>query len=138
MIRRPPRSTRIDTLFPYTTLFRSVGNGDSFSHALRRAGVSESDTAKVADLVSGIITTGALTPGTRLDTRLGRRATRKVRRPLEALACRPRLDLPLSVNRVAGALTPKKLHIRLDDTPLRLHRLEGPSPTHPPRAGRPH
>src|SRR3546814_14954963 len=24
MIRRPPRSTRIDTLFPYTTLFRSI------------------------------------------------------------------------------------------------------------------
>src|SRR3546814_10648135 len=29
MIRRPPRSTRTDTLFPYTTLFRSV---------IRRAG----------------------------------------------------------------------------------------------------
>src|SRR3546814_1871864 len=30
MIRRPPRSTRTDTLFPYTTLFRSlaVGLGD--------------------------------------------------------------------------------------------------------------
>src|SRR3546814_20581234 len=26
MIRRPPRSTRTDTLFPYTTLFRSVGD----------------------------------------------------------------------------------------------------------------
>src|SRR3546814_17490633 len=25
MIRRPPRSTRTDTLFPYTTLFRSHG-----------------------------------------------------------------------------------------------------------------
>src|SRR3546814_4202351 len=25
MIRRPPRSTRTDTLFPYTTLFRSDG-----------------------------------------------------------------------------------------------------------------
>src|SRR3546814_8437800 len=25
MIRRPPRSTRTDTLFPYTTLFRSAG-----------------------------------------------------------------------------------------------------------------
>src|SRR3546814_12334136 len=25
MIRRPPRSTRTDTLFPYTTLFRSKG-----------------------------------------------------------------------------------------------------------------
>src|SRR3546814_18860157 len=27
MIRRPPRSTRTDTLFPYTTLFRSVSIG---------------------------------------------------------------------------------------------------------------
>src|SRR3546814_14047932 len=26
MIRRPPRSTRTDTLFPYTTLFRSDGH----------------------------------------------------------------------------------------------------------------
>src|SRR3546814_4900611 len=26
MIRRPPRSTRTDTLFPYTTLFRSPQN----------------------------------------------------------------------------------------------------------------
>src|SRR3546814_20076851 len=26
MIRRPPRSTRTDTLFPYTTLFRSVAD----------------------------------------------------------------------------------------------------------------
>src|SRR3546814_12441897 len=33
MIRRPPRSTRTDTLFPYTTLFRSL------IHALRRDGV---------------------------------------------------------------------------------------------------
>src|SRR3546814_12384224 len=28
MIRRPPRSTRTDTLFPYTTLFRSPGAGE--------------------------------------------------------------------------------------------------------------
>src|SRR3546814_1499515 len=28
MIRRPPRSTRPDTLFPYTTLFRSIGQLD--------------------------------------------------------------------------------------------------------------
>src|SRR3546814_14941959 len=27
MIRRPPRSTRTDTPFPYTTLFRSAGRG---------------------------------------------------------------------------------------------------------------
>src|SRR3546814_12269265 len=33
MIRRPPRSTRTDTLFPYTTLFRSirtVGNDGAY------------------------------------------------------------------------------------------------------------
>src|SRR3546814_9402202 len=29
MIRRPPRSTRTDTLFPYTTLLRSLGNSDT-------------------------------------------------------------------------------------------------------------
>src|SRR3546814_3077882 len=29
MIRRPPRSTRTDTLFPYTTLFRSRRLGES-------------------------------------------------------------------------------------------------------------
>src|SRR3546814_4128864 len=29
MIRRPPRSTRTDTLFPYTTLFRSAGRDDT-------------------------------------------------------------------------------------------------------------
>src|SRR3546814_5259768 len=28
MIRRPPRSTRTDTLFPYTTLFRSIIAGN--------------------------------------------------------------------------------------------------------------
>src|SRR3546814_5538791 len=28
MIRRPPRSTRTDTLFPYTTLFRSIVLGE--------------------------------------------------------------------------------------------------------------
>src|SRR3546814_18088076 len=30
MIRRPPRSTRTDTLFPYTTLFRSVGDSSQW------------------------------------------------------------------------------------------------------------
>src|SRR3546814_9088334 len=29
MIQRPPRSTRPDTLFPYTTLFRSAEGGDA-------------------------------------------------------------------------------------------------------------
>src|SRR3546814_12312048 len=36
-IRRPPRSTRTDTLFPYTTLFRSLEpDGASFRHQILR------------------------------------------------------------------------------------------------------
>src|SRR3546814_12084597 len=44
MIRRPPRSTRTDTLFPYTTLFRSIpalhpvmkkGNVPAFAHGFQ-------------------------------------------------------------------------------------------------------
>src|SRR3546814_8636435 len=36
MIRRPPRSTRTDTLFPYTTLFRSTGSHSRESSRRRR------------------------------------------------------------------------------------------------------
>src|SRR3546814_5123894 len=37
MIRRPPRSTRTDTLFPYTTLFRSDGGRSSRGFGSRPA-----------------------------------------------------------------------------------------------------
>src|SRR3546814_7524790 len=37
MIRRPPRSTRTDTLFPYTTLFRSLPVGEWERNALGQA-----------------------------------------------------------------------------------------------------
>src|SRR3546814_4635304 len=44
MIRRPPRSTRTDTLFPYTTLFRSrcAGGGSPYE-------VGEGHTQRVSD-----------------------------------------------------------------------------------------
>src|SRR3546814_5840055 len=40
MIRRPPRSTRTDTLFPYTTLFRShiLDNDEIVLHGVRFLG----------------------------------------------------------------------------------------------------
>src|SRR3546814_4215812 len=37
MIRRPPRSTRTDTLFPYTTLFRSSSAIDKLHARVRQA-----------------------------------------------------------------------------------------------------
>src|SRR3546814_9540701 len=44
MIRRPPRSTRTDTLFPYTTPFRSVAAG----HA-RAAGRNDAVNLRIVD-----------------------------------------------------------------------------------------
>src|SRR3546814_11214444 len=41
MIRRPPRSTRTDTLFPYTTLFRS--HDSAFAMTVHKAQGSEFD-----------------------------------------------------------------------------------------------
>src|SRR3546814_14595145 len=38
-IRRPPRSTRTDTLFPYTTLFRSTGAQEPTWHLRRWTGL---------------------------------------------------------------------------------------------------
>src|SRR3546814_2541991 len=51
MIRRPPRSTRTDTLFPYTTLFRSAAvEGE----AVARSGAGGGDIrAPPAALVAG-------------------------------------------------------------------------------------
>src|SRR3546814_18686410 len=52
MIRRPPRSTRTDTLFPYTTLFRSIGNAGergpipTHSFAGARRMTTDADTQK--------------------------------------------------------------------------------------------
>src|SRR3546814_13446541 len=54
MIRRPPRSTRTDTLFPYTTLFRSLegpvdGGGARFRCVALAPGTR---VERIADLVA--------------------------------------------------------------------------------------
>src|SRR3546814_7912119 len=48
MIRRPPRSTRTDTLFPYTTLFRSRLSG-LHGRMDKRAGLKSRKTSKMAN-----------------------------------------------------------------------------------------
>src|SRR3546814_4466507 len=61
MIRRPPRSTRTDTLFPYTTLFRSPHRpprlvalhqvaGEEREHPVRHREVNRQQQAEGADL----------------------------------------------------------------------------------------
>src|SRR3546814_11947230 len=63
MIRRPPRSTRTDTLFPYTTLFRSAlvfkHNGLHFEVQIDKSHpIGKQDPAGVKDvLLESAITT---------------------------------------------------------------------------------
>src|SRR3546814_9024822 len=52
MIRRPPRSTRTDTLFPYTTLFRSWSVKAGSKYNKRHTG---NDTYRVGGPASGIL-----------------------------------------------------------------------------------
>src|SRR3546814_11389331 len=62
MIRRPPRSTRTDTLFPYTTLFRSAfsrltanvkNNGVSDRVILYNGLIAQSDGMAMLNVVKG-------------------------------------------------------------------------------------
>src|SRR3546814_6595700 len=56
MIRRPPRSTRTDTLFPYTTLFRSEEGGDADAAAdQRHEDLGEEAREGVAVEVGGLV-----------------------------------------------------------------------------------
>src|SRR3546814_17778686 len=41
MIRRPPRSTRTDTLFPYTTLFRSASRYKASQESSKTGGANQ-------------------------------------------------------------------------------------------------
>src|SRR3546814_17349983 len=78
MIRRPPRSTRTDTLFPYTTLFRSTAWGSSSFSASHRSCCSDArlfircglaasgrppkvrDLMNIADATDALIASGRL------------------------------------------------------------------------------
>src|SRR3546814_4859274 len=81
MIRRPPRSTRTDTRFPYTTLFRSAPQAAAFeapSARLRRpAGAERGRRRRVAtaDRVRQW-RIRVLPPGTRMKPYLDRKSTR--------------------------------------------------------------
>src|SRR3546814_13286081 len=57
MIRRPPRSTRTDTLFPYTTLFRSQLRLDEFEEVTMEA--LDQDDALVIGLLHHCLLTAA-------------------------------------------------------------------------------
>src|SRR3546814_2622416 len=55
MIRRPPRSTRTDTLFPYTTLFRSMQSNYRDIKAQVKAAGRDPDQTKIFTAVMPVL-----------------------------------------------------------------------------------
>src|SRR3546814_19299637 len=90
MIRRPPRSTRTDTLFPYTTLFRSLWDEDG--------GALEPSCSKVAQRLIGLIESIAVRMRDDADSR---RQPEEVETIL-ARQVRDRHDLPLPPSQLIG------------------------------------
>ncbi|MGY6550774.1 MAG: M23 family metallopeptidase [Erythrobacter sp.] len=118
---------------PQIQLAITLAPGDSFVSALRRAGVSGEDSARVTALISDVVPLGEIKSGTQMDVVLGRRSGADAPRPLDKLAFRARFDLELEIARPlvqpvaegdapvrAGPLALKRNIIRVDDTPLRL------------------
>src|SRR3546814_7775738 len=103
MIRRPPRSTRTDTLFPYTTLFRSL--------LLVTAGEGDGNRDRWKTFHRGPL---------RLVKSARQRVRRRFRRPT-AEQCDPLPDLVLAIGKVSAR------HFRADDGVhiIQLHQLDG-------------
>ena len=112
---------------PRMDLVATLTQGDSFDRMLRRAGVSEGEAGRVAQLVSGAVPLDQLASGTQVDITLGRRSAPGQPRPLDALSFRARFDLELTVERRGGQLVLDPRPIRVDATPLRIRATVGDS-----------
>src|SRR3546814_8860440 len=102
MIRRPPRSTRTDTLLPYTTLFRARtrrlrGQGVAILRQLRLL-ARRRDDQRAAGRQGG------------LARRRGLAATRRFHRQCDPRRARYQRPRPLACKRPAAARTRRKYH----------------------------
>src|SRR3546814_20059753 len=68
MIRLPPRSTRTDTLFPYTTLFRSRGEGVNWRQSRGASGYSPLDQINSSNVGTLRLAWSLSIPGGPLET----------------------------------------------------------------------
>lgn len=105
---------------PQLDIQSTLGFGDGLARVLEREGTAHGDAVKAADLVASAVPLSDIAAGTKLAITLGRRPSRSVDRPLDALSFRARFDLALSLTRVNGALTLQRQPIAVDPTPMRL------------------
>lgn len=112
---------------PIIELAATLGSNDNFKSALVRSGVGSDEAARIVQMLSGTVALGSIKPGTQIDLTLGRRPSRDVPRPLEAMRFRARFDLNVAVARQGGALVVTPEPIAIDNTPLRIRGVVGQS-----------
>lgn len=113
---------------PQIDMTATLGDGDSLSRALQRAGVAGGEAAQIATQVSDIANPDEIAPGTALALTLGRRARKTDPRPVQSLAFRARFDMKVAFERnTGGALIMKTMPIAVDSTPLRVDGMVGDS-----------
>src|SRR3546814_18632989 len=117
MIRRPPRSTRTDTRFPYTTLFRSlvedeldVEGGGQCLLDLLDLGLAEAGGCEAAVVDAGRLEQGGVADGVAADlldlvgrvAERGQRLRHEAVDDLEVAAARQLLELHKEIGRASG------------------------------------
>ena len=113
---------------PTLQMVATLGQGDSLSRMLVRAGVDSGDALTAAGLVAMVMPKGEVAPGTQADLTLGKIDPATGTRPLERMAMRARFDLDLALSRTAsGQLTIQPHAIAVDTTPLRIRGTVGTS-----------
>ncbi|MDH7640315.1 M23 family metallopeptidase [Sphingomonas oryzagri] len=105
---------------PQIDIQSTLGFGDGLARVLEREGAAHDDAVKAASLVASAVPLSDIAAGTKLAITLGRRPSRRVDRPIDALSFRARFDLALNLTRVNGELTLQRLPIAVDATPMRL------------------
>ncbi|QIK96902.1 M23 family metallopeptidase [Sphingomonas sp. HDW15A] len=94
---------------------------DGIGPALVRAGASYADSIAVSAMVR--TANVPIAPGTPVELTLGRREAG--RRSIERVAFRAGLDLRLLIHRTGGALSLRKIALKVDERPLRLRGVAG-------------
>ena len=112
---------------PRLDLEATLARGDSFERMLGRAGVAAAEADLIASMIASEVKLAEIEPGTKVDITLGRRPAPGASRPLEALSVRARFDLQLGVERLGAHLALDPRPIKVDDTPLRIRGVVGPS-----------
>jgi murein DD-endopeptidase MepM/ murein hydrolase activator NlpD len=109
------------------SLNATLGQGDSFTRVLERAGVSAEEARHVTNLVAGVADVNAIEPGTVMPIVLGARPGRNMPRPLQSIQLRASFDLKVAITRGGNGLQITRTAIPVNTAPLRIRGFVGAS-----------